>query len=115
MKIFTKEFLDSLQEKSDAMTAVDYYMNNLGMSFQEAILRFANHHSIESQYYSKDEKKMNASNYKEIIALLDDIIENTALIAQKDEASECPPLCYFNLGVISTDAKRIKELFENGC
>ncbi len=49
-KFFTKEFLDRLQENCGALTMVNHYINDLGMSFHDAILRFSNHHSMTPEY-----------------------------------------------------------------
>lgn len=51
-KIFTREFLYKLQELFGAKTIVDHYINDLGYNFHDAILRFANHHSLKQEYVS---------------------------------------------------------------
>lgn len=55
-KLFTFEFLERLREEAGALTMMDHYMKDLGMSFHDAVLRFANHHSIEPEYASEGYK-----------------------------------------------------------
>lgn len=49
-KLFTSEFLDRLREEAGALTMMDHYMKDDGMSFHDAVLRFAKFHSIEAEY-----------------------------------------------------------------
>ena len=56
MIVFKKDFLENLQEQCGSKTMIDHYMNDLGMSFQDSILRFANFHQIKPQYYLEGDK-----------------------------------------------------------
>ncbi len=49
-KLFTAEFLDRLREEAGALTMINHYMKDQGISFHDAILKFANFHSIEPEY-----------------------------------------------------------------
>jgi len=49
-RLFTKEFLEELYEKCGALTMVDHYINEDGMNFHDAILRFSNFHNMIPQY-----------------------------------------------------------------
>jgi hypothetical protein len=49
-KIFTKEFLDSLEEKCGSTMMLNHYIDDLKMSFHDAVLRFANFHSMKPEY-----------------------------------------------------------------
>lgn len=53
MGLFTKEFLDELSEKCGATLILDHYINDLKMSFQDAILKLSNFHGIIPQYCDK--------------------------------------------------------------
>ena len=70
-KIFTREFLEELQEQCGAITMVNHYMEDFNMSFHDAILRFANHHSIEPKYCDENynDSKQFISNYNFITML----------------------------------------------
>lgn len=48
--LFTKEFLDELQEKCGAKTMLNHYIDEQGMSFHDAVLRLAKFHDIEPKY-----------------------------------------------------------------
>lgn len=52
MMLFTKEFLDKLQEQCGAKSMLDKCMED-GMSFHDSVLKIAHFHLIEPEYVSK--------------------------------------------------------------
>lgn len=56
--IFTNSFLEKLQDNCGAITMVNHYINDLGMSYHDAILRFANHHSMKPEYVNDENRHL---------------------------------------------------------
>jgi hypothetical protein len=72
---FTAEFLEKLRDRCGAVIMMDHYMNDLGMSFHDSILRLANHHSIEPEYVYEGYKGPKIDE-NELLELIDMHVKN---------------------------------------
>lgn len=80
--LFTQQFLEELSEKTGAHTMLDHYINDLGMSFRDAVLRLANFHGMQPVYFNKGDPKIPLS--EEAQKLLNQLLEENRKQEIKD-------------------------------
>lgn len=81
--LFTAEFLEEFSEKTGAHTMLDHYIDDLGMSFHDAVLRLANFHGMTPVYWKKGDVKVPLS--EEALNLLNELLEENRKQAIKDQ------------------------------
>ncbi len=54
-KLFTKEYLEKLQESSQDFTIVDYIMRSKKLSFHDAIIELSKYCELKPEYIQKQQ------------------------------------------------------------
>lgn len=65
IKLFTKSFLDELQEKSKGIDLLQYLMLHQKKTFKDAILEIAQYFEMQPKYFESTKKVSNLSDPSE--------------------------------------------------